>query len=176
MAQCGPAAPNPPHTAESVLEVGLPLGAAFACLANLDAAHAWLPFAIGSTKWTSHVSPIVPDNRPLRVGSTFRVLFGEPLNELLRCRVTALQPPFLLQFSGVGPSRTLRLTITLAPAPGDPARTRLELRWWWRWRGWRAVPGLAKAARAAAEEAPIRVISRLKRFLEASRPLPSKEE
>jgi len=107
--------------------------------------------ALTPLRQTHHVSNYVPDERPIRVGSTYRLLFGAPLADLVRLRVTAYAPPREIEWSGVGHLRRLRLRLQLSPVAHSPKqRTRIDAQWWWQWLGWRRVPGLARDAHLAA--------------------------
>jgi hypothetical protein len=98
---------------------------------------------------TNHVSPVVPDDRPVQTGMTYRMLFFEPLQDLLRCRVASLQAPRLVEWHCEGATRTLRLRI-MCDTDAPDGIVRVHVHWWWVWKGWRRVPGIARAAHRAA--------------------------
>lgn len=120
----------------------------FAFMASLENLAAWHPLVRGAVRWQSHVSPLVPDTRPVGVGTTYRLLFCGALADLMRCRVHAYEPPYYVEWHCQGALRTLRLAVGVStPSEGT---VRVQVRWAWVWRGWRRVPGVARAAHRAA--------------------------
>lgn len=107
----------------------------------------------------------MPDDRPVCVGTTYRLLVGPgPLKDLLRCRVTKLQPPHLVEWFCQGTTRTLRLAVVCTEAPEGTVR--VHTHWWWIWKGWRRVPGVARAAHNAAYAVAATATGLLKASLE----------
>ena len=153
------------HAALSLDEDGLDVDDVFSFMANLENLAAWHPSVRGAVRWQHQVSPLVPDDRPVGVGTTYRLLFDPgPLADLMRCRVTTYEPPHLVEWRCQGTQRILRLAVCVTAPAADTVR--VQVRWAWLWKGWRRVPGAARASHQAAYAVAASAKATLERCLE----------
>ena len=94
-----------------------------------------------------HVARWLPDVPP-KLGTTYRVLFGGALADVMHFRCTVFQPLHTVTWLGSGATRNMQITLLLRQITAQ--RTCIEARWLWEWRGWRRLPRAAASAHALA--------------------------